>query len=137
MHGVEYTFGAGGGIFSHRPRAVPGEAAPGGGAASAFRCQVKLGDCAATSREVEVIVAGLRAEWPGARYHLLKANCNNFANDLSVSLVGKPIPGWVNRAASMGVSGPRSVPRSVAERRTTPRRAAVPRRDAPHGVAAT
>ena len=67
VHGVEYTFGSGGGVFSHAPRDVPGGAR--------FRCSVVLGEVEATSREVERVVDSLRAEWPGGKYHVLRCNC--------------------------------------------------------------
>ena len=33
-------------------------------------------------------------------YHLLLKNCNHFTNDLSLRLLNKPIPSYVNRSAA-------------------------------------
>lgn len=65
VHGVEWTFGGGGGIMSHTPRAPPMGTAP--GERTPFRMQIKLGECAASSREVEGVIASLRTDWPGER----------------------------------------------------------------------
>jgi hypothetical protein len=86
--------------MSHRPKQVPsGNEGP-----PPFRMTIKLGECVATSQEVEGVISGMRADWPGSRYHLLRSNCNSFAEELAIRLCGVRIPGWVNRAASLGAS---------------------------------
>jgi hypothetical protein len=102
VHGVEWTFGSGGGIMNHRPRQPPMGTAP--GEATPFRCSIKVGTCLMMSRDVEGVVASLRAEWSGDRYHILRYNCNAFADVLVQRLCGTRIPAWVNRAAAMGTS---------------------------------
>ena len=81
VHGTEYTFASGGGIFSHAPRAPPSGAAP--GSTPPFRFSVVLGAVEATSGEVARTVEGLRGAWPGDRYNLLTCNCNSFADELA------------------------------------------------------
>ena len=41
-------------------------------------------------------------EWPGNKYHIVRCNCNAFADELAVALTGSHIPGWVNRLAYIG-----------------------------------
>jgi len=71
VHGVEYTFAGGSGVFSHAPRQPPAGAAPGEGAAP-FRCALALGECEATHQEVQRAVDGMRGAWPGESYHVLR-----------------------------------------------------------------
>ena len=94
VHGAEWTFGSGGGVFSHAPKAVPGGAR--------LRCSVLVGEVEATSREVERIVDSMRAEWPGSRYNVVHCNCNAFSLELGKRLTGRAIPGWINRLSSLG-----------------------------------
>jgi len=47
----------------------------------------------------------------GEGYNLLTRNCNHFTSALCEELVGRPAPGWLNRAASIGVAVPCVVPR--------------------------
>jgi hypothetical protein len=109
FHNTEYCYGAGGGVISHRPRFPPSGAAPqaAGGQAqqqfTPFRMQFKVGEVEATHQEVQRVIDGLRGDWQGNDYHILTRNCNCFADELSTRLCGRRIPGWVNRAASVGV----------------------------------
>jgi len=50
-------------------------------------------------------------EFMGMDYDLLSRNCNHFTDYLCRKLTGKGIPGWLNRAAKMGVAMPWLVPR--------------------------
>lgn len=47
----------------------------------------------------------------GDGYNLLTRNCNHFTSALCEELTGRPAPGWLNRAASIGVAVPCVVPR--------------------------
>lgn len=90
VHGVEWTFGSGGsGIFSHAPKGAPNVP---------LRSSIVLGETQASAREVEAVVAGMRPEWPGRKYSLIACNCNHFADDLVVRLIGVRVPG----ACSLG-----------------------------------
>lgn len=46
----------------------------------------------------------------GTNYNLLTNNCNHFTNALCERLTGRSAPGWVNRAASVGLALPCMVP---------------------------
>lgn len=63
VHGQEWTFASGGGIFSHAPKNAPG--AP-------LRVSIRIGETAASSQEVATLVAGMRPDWPGSRYNVIK-----------------------------------------------------------------
>ena len=93
VHGTEYTFGSGGGVFSHEPKAAP---------SARFRCSIVLGEVDADSREVDSIVESMRSEWPGTRYHVMKNNCNSFSLELGRRLTGRAVPGWINRLSAIG-----------------------------------
>ena len=47
----------------------------------------------------------------GPQYNLLTHNCNHFTNALVEALTGRSAPGWLNRAASIGLALPCMVPR--------------------------
>lgn len=50
-------------------------------------------------------------EFQGTSYNLLTKNCNHFTSYLCEKLTGRPAPGYLNRAASIGVALPCVVPR--------------------------
>jgi hypothetical protein len=50
-------------------------------------------------------------EFQGTSYNLLTKNCNHFTSYLCEKLTGRTAPGWINRAASIGVALPCVVPR--------------------------
>jgi len=95
VHGTEYTFGSGGGVFSHEPKSAP---------SAHFRCSIVLGEVDADSREVESIVESMKAEWPGTRYHVMRNNCNSFSLELGRRLTGRAVPGWINRLSAIGTA---------------------------------
>ena len=95
VHGTEYTFGSGGGIFSHEPKSAP---------SAHFRCSIVLGEVDADSREVDNIVETMKAEWPGSRYHVMRNNCNSFSLELGRRLTGRAVPGWINRLSAIGTA---------------------------------
>lgn len=47
----------------------------------------------------------------GPSYNLLTNNCNHFSSALCERLTGRKAPGWMNRAAGIGVCLPCFVPR--------------------------
>jgi hypothetical protein len=112
VHGTEYSFGGGGGIFSHAPGQAQG---------AKFKCRIQLGEVAATSREVERVVEGMRESgaWSGDAYRLMGRNCNTFADALSHTLCGTHIPPWVNRVGDIGAQVNSAcsciMPRSVSD----------------------
>lgn len=62
VYGTEYSFGAGGGVFSHSPKQADG---------ARFRERVYLGDFHGGHRDVETVVGGMRGEWAGSTYNVL------------------------------------------------------------------
>lgn len=60
--------------------------------------------------DIDLIVAEAAEEFQGTGYNLLSRNCNHFTNYLCEKLTGKSAPGWLNRAANIGVALPCIVP---------------------------
>ena len=103
VHGDEWTFSTSG-VFYHRPQQAPNVK---------FRTQVLLGTVNYTSSKVKDIINSLRDDFQGERYHLLNNNCNCFSERISMELLGKPIPGYVNRLANIGSSVSCLIPKSL------------------------
>lgn len=51
------------------------------------------------------------ARFMGREYDLLSKNCNHFTSELCLELTGRRAPGWLNRAAGVGVRMPCVVPK--------------------------
>ena len=47
----------------------------------------------------------------GRDYDLLSKNCNHFTSELCFELTGRRAPGWLNRAAGVGLKVPCVVPK--------------------------
>lgn len=75
-------------------------AAPG----ARFREAVNMGAFAGETGKLERALDSLRDEFGPDRYNVLTRNCNTFSSALCEELLGKPIPGYVNRLAWMGKS---------------------------------
>lgn len=67
-----------------------------------YRESVVISYCALSCAQVNEILGELSREYLGTAYNLLARNCNHFSNDLCIRLTGRCIPGWINRAASIG-----------------------------------
>ncbi|CAM9366015.1 unnamed protein product [Pylaiella littoralis] len=93
VDGREYTFAGGGGIFDHDPRKAPG---------ARFRESVSMGSFSGGSSVLRGAIDSLREDFGPDRYNVLTRNCNTFSSALCEELVGRPIPGYVNRLAWMG-----------------------------------
>ncbi|KAI1436310.1 DUF862-domain-containing protein [Xylaria sp. CBS 124048] len=112
INGKEYAYGG------HDNRGVtgvywtrPGTETPG----ETFRTEILQGFTFATQAEIDSIIRRASAEFDGADYNLLTRNCNHFTSYLCDKLTGRPGPGWLNRAASIGVAFPCVVPRNWIE----------------------
>ncbi|KAI0404404.1 PPPDE putative peptidase domain-containing protein [Xylaria palmicola] len=108
INGKEYAYGG------HDRRGVtgvfwtqPGTEPPGG----TFRTEILQGFTFATEAEINSIIQRASAEFDGSAYNILTRNCNHFTSYLCQKLTGRPGPGWLNRAASIGVALPCVVPR--------------------------
>ncbi len=61
-----------------------------------------MGAFKGTTKDLETIILSLKPFYKGDDYHILNKNCNNFANDLLVKIVGREAPSFVNRMAYLG-----------------------------------
>ncbi|KAI1100706.1 DUF862-domain-containing protein [Jackrogersella minutella] len=112
INGKEYAYGGHDqrgmtGVYWTRPKTEP----PGG----TFRTEVLQGFTFATQAEIDSIIRHASDEFQGTAYNLLTKNCNHFTSYLCQKLTGRPGPGWLNRAASIGVALPCVVPRDWIE----------------------
>ncbi|KAI0485241.1 DUF862-domain-containing protein [Xylariaceae sp. FL0804] len=112
INGKEYAYGG------HDKRAttgvywtVPHTEPPGG----TFKTEILHGFTFATQAEIDAIVHRASDDFLGTQYNLLTKNCNHFTSYLCEKLTGRPGPGWLNRAASIGVALPCMVPRDWIE----------------------
>ncbi|EMD00843.1 hypothetical protein BAUCODRAFT_100381 [Baudoinia panamericana UAMH 10762] len=107
INGREYAYGGHNrrnttGVYYTKPRLEP----PGG----TFRCNILQGFTFRTQAEIDNIIRSVSEQFLGERYNLLSNNCNHFTNALCERLTGKYAPGWLNRAAGIGLALPCMVP---------------------------
>ena len=112
INGREYAYGGHDkrgvtGVYWTKPKTEP----PGG----TFKCEILHGFTLATQEEMEITLREASEEFLGTSYNLLTKNCNHFTSYLCKKLTGNPGPGWLNRAASIGVALPCIVPRDWIE----------------------
>ncbi|KAL7627879.1 hypothetical protein AAE478_002074 [Parahypoxylon ruwenzoriense] len=112
INGKEYAYGGHDqrgvtGVYWTRPKTEP----PGG----TFKIEILHGFTFATQAEIDSIIRHASEEFDGSAYNLLTKNCNHFTSYLCQKLTGRPGPGWLNRAASIGVAFPCVVPRHWIE----------------------
>ncbi|USW46763.1 Putative PPPDE peptidase domain-containing protein [Septoria linicola] len=91
------------GVYSTPPAYAP----PG----STHRSSILAGFSAHSPSETEDILKDIGEKFLGPRYNLLTNNCNHFTSALVLALTGKAAPGWLNRAAGIGLALPCVVPR--------------------------
>ncbi|KAG6011805.1 hypothetical protein E4U43_008119 [Claviceps pusilla] len=108
INGKEYAYGGhdkrgATGVYWTKPKTEP----PGG----TFRCELLHGFTLASQEEIDSALRTASEEFLGTSYNLLTRNCNHFTSYLCQKLTGNPGPGWLNRAASIGVALPCVVPR--------------------------
>jgi deubiquitinase DESI2 len=108
IRGKEYAYGGHNkrnttGVYWTKPQFEP----PGG----TFRQSILQGFTFRSEKEIEAIVKQVSDEFLGTNYNLLTNNCNHFTNALCEKLTNKPAPGWLNRAASIGLALPCMVPK--------------------------
>ena len=112
INGKEYAYGGHDrhnvtGVYWTKPKTEP----PGG----TFKCEILHGFTLASQAEIDGIIRDASEEFLGTAYNLLTKNCNHFTSYLCQKLTGRPGPGWLNRAASIGVALPCVVPRDWIE----------------------
>ncbi|KAD4180416.1 hypothetical protein R6Q59_023641 [Mikania micrantha] len=97
VYGGEYAFGAHdfpiSGVFEVEPKSCPG---------FIYRCSIPLGHVTQSPTEFREFIEAVASEYHGDTYHLISKNCNHFTDDICERLMGKKIPGWVNRLAKLG-----------------------------------
>ena len=91
------------GVYWTKPKTEP----PGG----TFKCEILHGFTVSPQVEIDAIIKEASETFQGISYNLLNKNCNHFTQYLCEKLTGRPGPGWLNRAASIGVALPCVVPR--------------------------
>lgn len=91
------------GVYWTKPRTEP----PGG----TFKCEILHGFTLHPQAQIESIIKEASEEFQGTSYNLLSKNCNHFTQYLCEKLTGRTGPGWLNRAASIGVALPCVVPK--------------------------
>lgn len=67
-----------------------------------FRESILMGHYTGTLLQFDAILHELRSKFGPDDYDLLTKNCNCFSESFVSLLLNKPIPGYVNRAASVG-----------------------------------
>ena len=106
VSGSEYSFASGAGVFQATPRDAPG---------ARFRQQYELGAFEGGSPALHKALDVLRDDFGPHDYNLIRRNCNHFANALVWKLLGKTLPGHVNRLADIGVCCSCLLPRKLLE----------------------
>ena len=104
--GSEYSFAGGGGIFESSPKEAAG---------AKFRESIEVGTFDGGSVELRKVISDLRTDFGPDSYNLIRKNCNHFANALVWALLGKPIPGYVNRLADIGTCMACLLPKKMLE----------------------
>ncbi|TQS33921.1 hypothetical protein Golomagni_05719, partial [Golovinomyces magnicellulatus] len=112
INGKEYAYGGHDkhdltGVYWTKPATEP--------LGGTFRCEILHGFTLATEDEIAATLKLASDEFLGTSYNLLTKNCNHFTSYLCEKLTGTPAPGWLNRAAKIGVAFPCVVPRDWIE----------------------
>eukprot|EP00929_Paragymnodinium_shiwhaense_P000441 TRINITY_DN100683_c0_g1_i1.p1 TRINITY_DN100683_c0_g1~~TRINITY_DN100683_c0_g1_i1.p1 ORF type:complete len:253 (+),score=42.81 TRINITY_DN100683_c0_g1_i1:74-832(+) len=90
--GVEYAFASGAGVYDLAPRTAQD---------GKFRESIVLGSI--TSRSIAISALDrLRSQFPGDAYSLVFRNCNDFSSAFCKAMLGRDIPGYINRLAKLG-----------------------------------
>jgi len=108
IFGSEYSFASGAGIFdSSTPRDVPG---------AMYRETHDFGIYTGSMSDLRRELSELKNERFGPDdYHLLRRNCNHFANALIFKLLKKQIPAHINRLAEVGICCSCLLPKEMLE----------------------
>mmetsp|Transcript_23884 Transcript_23884/g.26378 ORF Transcript_23884/g.26378 Transcript_23884/m.26378 type:complete len:240 (+) Transcript_23884:39-758(+) len=109
VFGAEYSFASGAGVFDS---STPRDAGPG----AQFRETYELGIYTGSMSELRGAISEIKDQGFGPdEYHLIRRNCNHFANAFVWKLLNKPIPAHVNRLAEIGVCCSCLLPKKLME----------------------
>ena len=99
VFGQEFSFGGCRqdkcGIFACKPKSCP---------MHTYRESIYLGDCKLDIKQVQAILDGLKPQWMGPTYDLLRKNCCSFSNTFAQALGVGEIPKWVHHLADVGAA---------------------------------
>jgi deubiquitinase DESI2 len=104
--GSEYSFASNAGVFEATPKEAPG---------AKFRDQILMGVMDGGQMELKKALDDLRDAFGPNDYNIIRKNCNHFANAMVYRLLGKEIPGYVNRIAQVGACCACLIPRQMLE----------------------
>ena len=104
--GTEYSFASGAGVFEMPPKQAPG---------AKFREQMELGLFSGSQADLNRALDEVRERFGPNDYNLIRKNCNHYARAVSWKLLGKDIPGYVNRLADIGTCCSYLIPRPMLE----------------------
>lgn len=112
VNGREYAYGGHDrhgltGVYWTKPKTEP--------LGGTFRCEILHGFTLATEDEINATLKSASDQFLGTSYNVLTKNCNHFTSYLCEKLTGTAGPGWLNRAARIGVAFPCVVPRDWIE----------------------
>ncbi|KAL8323081.1 hypothetical protein RB598_005809 [Gaeumannomyces tritici] len=112
INGKEYAYGGHDrrgvtGVYWTKPQTEP----PGG----VFKCEILHGFTYIPPNDIDAIIRDVSEQFRGTAYNLLTRNCNHFTSYMCQRLTDRPGPGWLNRAASIGLAFPCIVPRQWIE----------------------
>lgn len=114
INNIEYSFASkGSGIFKIQPKKAKGVR---------FHEQVVLGVLEGNEEEeVERALQALRSNFHSQDYDLITKNCNHFCDAFVQELLGKPLPGYVNRMCHLwAASGAQClIPEAIRHRAPT------------------
>lgn len=94
--GTEYSFAGGAGVYDCAPRSAQD---------GRFRESIVLGSVE-SSAVARTALDRIRSEFHGDAYSLIFKNCNDFSSAYVKALLGRDIPGRVNRLARLGRAWP-------------------------------
>jgi hypothetical protein len=105
--GTEYSFASGAGIWeSGTPMVASG---------AKFRERIEMGSFDGGSERLKLVLDELRDTFHADSYHLIRRNCNHFANALTWELLQKRIPSYVNRVSDLAICLSCLIPKKLLE----------------------
>ena len=97
VNGREYTFGGhpglvSTGVFDHEPWEMEQEL---------YRGSLEIGTIDSLA-QLHDVLKDIKDDFMANEYNVIKKNCNHFSDEFCKRLVGRGIPGYINRLAKMG-----------------------------------